>query len=106
MNSTKLNNPLINLRLKRERDVSMHLGFREELRELLKAKETTMSRVFVRGRYGGGVEEILRIHEEGFLCSLVEGLLSVRARAVCEKLDDRSRLADEERSGEVFREGE
>lgn len=69
----------------RERDVSMHLGFKEELRELLRGKEeTTVPRVFVRGRYVGGAEEVLRIHEEGSLCSLVEGLPRARAGAVCD----------------------
>ncbi|RWR89574.1 Electron transporter [Cinnamomum micranthum f. kanehirae] len=69
----------------RERDVSMHLGFREELKELLKGKEEmTVPRVFVKGRYVGGAEEVLRIHEEGCLGLLVEGLPRVRAGAVCD----------------------
>lgn len=68
----------------RERDVSMHLGFRQELQELLKGKtETTVPRVFVKGRYIGGVDEVMRIHEEGGLGKLVEGLPRRRAGAVC-----------------------
>ncbi|CAI9093359.1 OLC1v1028845C1 [Oldenlandia corymbosa var. corymbosa] len=50
-----------------ERDISMDRGFREELRELLKVKgekELVPPRVFVKGRYVGGAEEVLRLAEE------------------------------------------
>ncbi|XP_042519625.1 uncharacterized protein At3g28850-like [Macadamia integrifolia] len=68
-----------------ERDVSMDRGFREELRELMNGKdiaETVPPRVFVKGRYIGGAREVLRIHEEGFLVQVLEGL--PRAGALCE----------------------
>ncbi|KAJ4954004.1 hypothetical protein NE237_030836 [Protea cynaroides] len=71
-----------------ERDISMDRGFREELRELMNGKEsaaTVPPRVFVNGRYIGGAEEILRIHEEGCLGQLVEGLpKAARVGALCE----------------------
>ncbi|XP_077246201.1 glutaredoxin family protein [Tasmannia lanceolata] len=68
-----------------ERDVSMDLGFREELRDLMKGKEgLIVPRVFVRGRYIGGAEEVLRIHKEGGLFQLIEGLPKSRTGEVCD----------------------
>ncbi|XP_042477736.1 uncharacterized protein At5g39865-like [Macadamia integrifolia] len=71
-----------------ERDVSMDRGFREELRELMNGKDCTASvlpRVFVKGRYVGGAEEVLRIHEEGCLGQLLEGLpMAARVGDQCE----------------------
>ncbi|XP_010267402.1 PREDICTED: uncharacterized protein At3g28850 [Nelumbo nucifera] len=70
-----------------ERDVSMDRGFRDELRELLKGKESgaiVPPRVFVNGRYIGGAEEVLRLHEEGCLAQLLEGLPKATVGAVCE----------------------
>lgn len=61
----------------RERDVSMDSGFREELRELTKGIGVVgpaVPRLFVKGRYIGGVEEVMKIHEEGGLAELLEGL--------------------------------
>lgn len=58
-----------------ERDVSMHYVFREELREL--AEEVGCSgglpRVFVKGKYIGGAEEIRQLNEDGKLEKLVQG---------------------------------
>ncbi|XP_077247501.1 uncharacterized protein At5g39865-like [Tasmannia lanceolata] len=68
-----------------ERDVSMDSGFREELRELMNGKVgARVPRVFVRGRDIGGAEEVLRIHEEGGLSQLVEGLPKCRIGVVCD----------------------
>ncbi|XP_020577889.1 uncharacterized protein At5g39865-like, partial [Phalaenopsis equestris] len=66
-----------------ERDVSMDLGFREELRGLMAGK-VDLPKVFVRGRYIGGAEQVLRIHEEGGLGVLVEGLPKVRHGGACD----------------------
>ncbi|KAJ6753161.1 GLUTAREDOXIN DOMAIN-CONTAINING CYSTEINE-RICH PROTEIN CG12206-RELATED [Salix koriyanagi] len=64
-----------------ERDVSMHSGFKEELRELMKEEFSGggLPRVFIGGKYVGGAEEIQRMHEEGKLEKMVEG---------CEMLDE------------------
>ncbi|KAL8160953.1 hypothetical protein V2J09_012442 [Rumex salicifolius] len=63
-----------------ERDVSMHSGFKEELKELLgESFGGGLPRVFVGDNYIGGSEEIRRMHEEGKLekvlerCEFVEG---------------------------------
>ncbi|RLN08458.1 hypothetical protein C2845_PM11G11530 [Panicum miliaceum] len=58
----------------RERDVSMDRGFREELRQLLSPAACSLPRLFVRGRHVGGVEEVLRLDEQGLLAPLLEGL--------------------------------
>ncbi|KMZ70289.1 Glutaredoxin family protein [Zostera marina] len=65
----------------KERDVSMDIGFREELRELMKGSPhgCTVPRLFVRGMYIGGVEEVMKIHEEGTLGNIFEGLPKVRS---------------------------
>lgn len=70
-----------------ERDISMDQGFREELRELMKGKdrsELVPPRVFVKGRYVGGADEVLKTMEDGSLGQLLEGLPKSKAGYVCE----------------------
>ncbi|KAI3469198.1 hypothetical protein Pfo_025861 [Paulownia fortunei] len=70
-----------------ERDISMDRGFRDELRELMKGKgsnELIPPRLFVKGRYIGGIEEVMKIVEEGFVGKLLEGLPKLRGGYVCE----------------------
>ncbi|MED6194526.1 hypothetical protein PIB30_029433 [Stylosanthes scabra] len=72
-----------------ERDVSMDSGFKQELRDLLKGKEreeTLPPRVFVKGFYVGGAEELLRAAEEGLLAELLQGV--PRKKKVCEGCGD------------------
>ncbi|XP_059283876.1 uncharacterized protein At3g28850-like [Lycium ferocissimum] len=64
-----------------ERDVSMHSGFKEELKELM-GKEYAgggLPRVFLGKKYIGGADEIRRINEDGNLEKLVEN---------CERIED------------------
>lgn len=49
-----------------ERDVSLHGEFLSELKELL-GEGTSVPRVFVKGRYVGGVEELVELDESGRL---------------------------------------
>ncbi|GFP84409.1 uncharacterized protein at5g39865 [Phtheirospermum japonicum] len=70
-----------------ERDISMDRGFRDELRELLSCKgseELIPPRLFVKGRYLGGVEEVMAIVEEGVIGKLFLGLPKSRGGYVCE----------------------
>lgn len=70
-----------------ERDISMDRGFRDELWELMKGKdkqELVPPRVFVKGRYVGGADEVLKIVEDGYLGQLVEGLPKSKPGYVCE----------------------
>eukprot|EP01018_Ginkgo_biloba_P010756 Gb_30869 [translate_table: standard] len=56
-----------------ERDVSMHLQFRNELEELM-GRPVTVPRLFIKGRYIGAAGEVLLLHEEGKLGELLEGI--------------------------------
>ena len=62
-------------------DVSMHSGFKEELKELLGDGHGGLGlpRVFLGGNYIGGAEEIQRLHEDGKLEKLL---------GCCEKIED------------------
>lgn len=68
-----------------ERDISMDRGFRDELRELMKGKgkgkgSSIPPRLFVDGRYVGGVEEVMKIVEQqGSIAKLLQlqGLLPI-----------------------------
>lgn len=76
-----------------ERDISMDRGFRDELKQLFAAplKKDAVVRppcLFIKGRYIGGAEEVLKIHEEGGLVELLQGLPRVEAGAVCEGCGD------------------
>ncbi|XP_076894952.1 uncharacterized protein At3g28850-like [Bidens hawaiensis] len=70
-----------------ERDISMDSGFREELRYLMKGKdckELVPPRVFVKGRYVGGVDAMVKAMEDGSLDHLLEGLPKSKNGYVCE----------------------
>lgn len=58
-----------------ERDVSMHSGFKDELKELLGEGWTnagTLPKVFIGSKYIGGADEIRRMNEEGQLEKALE----------------------------------
>ncbi|KAF7149045.1 hypothetical protein RHSIM_Rhsim03G0094300 [Rhododendron simsii] len=56
-----------------ERDISMHSVFREELWMTLGGK-IVPPRLFIKGRYIGGAEVVLTLHEQGKLRPLFEGV--------------------------------
>ncbi|KAJ6843883.1 uncharacterized protein M6B38_116850 [Iris pallida] len=65
-----------------ERDVSMHWGFRDELREILGAGfGGSLPRAFANGRYLGGAEEVRRMHEDGELAAALEECDAAEAKA-------------------------
>ncbi|KAF4354061.1 hypothetical protein F8388_002461 [Cannabis sativa] len=66
-----------------ERDVSMHLEFREELRMMLDGKAVP-PKLFIRGRYIGGAEEVLGLHEQGKLRPLFKTVPIDRSDGPCE----------------------
>lgn len=55
------------------RDVSMHMEFREELWRILGGR-VVPPRLFIRGRHIGGADEVVRLHEQGKLRKLLEGI--------------------------------
>uniref|UniRef100_A0A803MJX3 Glutaredoxin domain-containing protein n=1 Tax=Chenopodium quinoa TaxID=63459 RepID=A0A803MJX3_CHEQI len=56
-----------------ERDVSMHLKFRDELWEVLEDR-VLPPRLFIKGRYIGGADEVLMLHEAGMLKKMLQGI--------------------------------
>ncbi|XP_030450121.1 uncharacterized protein At5g39865-like [Syzygium oleosum] len=66
-----------------ERDVSMHTEFKEELWDILGGKPVP-PRVFIKGRYIGGAEQVLGLHEQGKLKKLLEGVPIDRSTGPCE----------------------
>jgi glutaredoxin domain-containing cysteine-rich protein 1 len=66
-----------------ERDVSMHAEFRQELRELVDGL-VIVPRVFIKGRYVGGLDEVRRLHEDGKLGELLQDLPMVHFRKPCD----------------------
>ncbi|KAL3844647.1 hypothetical protein ACJIZ3_002050 [Penstemon smallii] len=79
-----------------ERDVSMHSGFKEELKELLGEGFGAggLPRVFIGRTYIGGADEIRRLNEEGKLekmvenCELIDGNGGGGNGNVCEACGD------------------
>ncbi|KAK4755216.1 hypothetical protein SAY87_008973 [Trapa incisa] len=57
-----------------ERDISMDSGLKEELRGLMGKKEVRVPAVFVKGRMIGGVEEVMKLEEDGKLGVLFDGM--------------------------------
>ncbi|MQL69520.1 hypothetical protein Taro_001813 [Colocasia esculenta] len=56
-----------------ERDVSLHGEYLRELRELV-GEEATVPRLFVKGRYVGGIDEVVEMNETGrLMLRLVRG---------------------------------
>ncbi|KAJ0966340.1 hypothetical protein J5N97_027478 [Dioscorea zingiberensis] len=56
-----------------ERDVSMHMEFREELWMVLGGRAIP-PKLFIKGRYIGGADEVQGLHEQGKLRTLLKGL--------------------------------
>lgn len=72
-----------------ERDVWMHLKFREELTELLGHRRLPVPRLFIKGRYIGGAEEVKQLHEDGILVRLIKDLPTFGMfRKVCDGCAD------------------
>ncbi|KAI5081405.1 hypothetical protein GOP47_0004588 [Adiantum capillus-veneris] len=74
-----------------ERDVWMHSEFKSELSDVLNGLFMGMPRVpqlFVKGRYVGGAETVMRLHEEGVLSCLMEGLAMCFIHSVCSGCGD------------------
>lgn len=56
-----------------ERDVSLHMEFRDELWRLLRGRAIP-PKLFVKGRCIGGADEVVTLHEQGKLKKLLEGV--------------------------------
>ncbi|KAK9156907.1 hypothetical protein Scep_003481 [Stephania cephalantha] len=68
-----------------ERDVSMHLEFREELWRILGGGRVVPPRLFIRGRYIGGADEVVGLHEQGKLLQLFRGIPRHQSTSPCKE---------------------
>ncbi|KAK9170260.1 hypothetical protein Syun_002400 [Stephania yunnanensis] len=68
-----------------ERDVSMHLEFREELWRVLGGGRVVPPRLFIRGRYIGGADEVVGLHEQGKLLQLFRGIPRHHSTSPCKE---------------------
>lgn len=66
-----------------ERDVSMHSEYRDEMWRILGGK-VLPPRLFIKGRYIGGAEEVIGLHEQGKLKPLIAGIPIDDGRKCCE----------------------
>ncbi|KAH7445989.1 hypothetical protein KP509_01G031400 [Ceratopteris richardii] len=72
-----------------ERDVWMHCKFKEELADLLGEWAFPVPRLFIKGRYIGGIEEVEQLNDDGVLTKLVEDLPKLgKSRKTCEGCAD------------------
>ncbi|CAI9273217.1 unnamed protein product [Lactuca saligna] len=69
--------------LYQERDLSMHLDFRDELWRIL-GRKVAPPRLFINGRYIGGAEEVLRLHEQGKFRPLLAEIPLKTSEGPCE----------------------
>lgn len=68
-----------------ERDVSMHMEFKDEMWRVLDGKVKPLPpRLFIKGRYIGGAEEVLVLHEQGKLRPLFHGVPTDQSNGACE----------------------
>ncbi|KAF7818870.1 Thioredoxin-like fold [Senna tora] len=65
-----------------ERDMSLHLEYREELWKILGGK-VIPPKLFIKGRYIGGADEVVGLHEMGRLGKLLEGISNDFADRPC-----------------------
>ncbi|CAN8237142.1 unnamed protein product [Cochlearia groenlandica] len=66
----------------KERDVSMDLGFREEMWSLL-GEKVTSPRLFIKGRYIGGADEVVALNENGKFKKLLQGIQRIDSPCEC-----------------------
>ncbi|KAL6988136.1 hypothetical protein U1Q18_013884 [Sarracenia purpurea var. burkii] len=65
-----------------ERDVSMHMEFREELWRVLGGR-IVPPRLFIGGRHIGGADEVVGLHEQGRLRKLLRGMPLKQSNSPC-----------------------
>jgi len=65
-----------------ERDVSLDLEYRQELWNIL-GEKVIPPKLFIKGRYIGGAEEVFGLHEMGWLGKILEGTPTVSSDCLC-----------------------
>lgn len=71
-----------------ERDISMDSEYRKELQRALGGKVVSLPKVFIRGKYVGGAEEVKQLNEVGELGKFLEGFPVRDPGFVCEGCGD------------------
>ncbi|XP_058204527.1 uncharacterized protein At5g39865 [Rhododendron vialii] len=71
-----------------ERDISMDSAYRKELQSVLGGKAMSLPRVFIGGKYIGGVDEIKQLHECGELGKILDGFPVRDLGYACESCGD------------------
>ncbi|XP_010273192.1 PREDICTED: uncharacterized protein At5g39865-like [Nelumbo nucifera] len=71
-----------------ERDISMDSAYRKELQSVLGEKTVSLPKVFIRGKYIGGADEIRQLHEVGELAKLFKGFPVREPGFVCGSCGD------------------
>ncbi|KAH0861442.1 hypothetical protein HID58_089703 [Brassica napus] len=66
----------------KERDVSVDSEYRDEMWRLL-GRKVTSPRLFIRGRYIGGADEVVALNENGKLKKLLQGISRVHSPCEC-----------------------
>ena len=88
----------------KERDVSVDSEYRDEMWRLL-GRKVTSPRLFIRGRYIGGADEVVALNENGKLKKLLQGISRVHSPCecclnerflICSSCNGSSRLIDDE----------
>ncbi|PHT60749.1 hypothetical protein CQW23_03112 [Capsicum baccatum] len=66
-----------------ERDVSLHIAYRDELWRILGGIRVVPPRLFVKGRHIGGADEVVGLHEQGILKKLLHGIPLISSKFPC-----------------------
>ncbi|XP_057809123.1 uncharacterized protein At5g39865-like [Salvia miltiorrhiza] len=65
-----------------ERDVSMHMEYRDELWRILGGR-VVPPKLFIRGSYVGGADEVVGLHDSGMLRAMLHGIPLAPAAPPC-----------------------
>ncbi|MCD7451530.1 hypothetical protein HAX54_012516 [Datura stramonium] len=65
-----------------ERDVSIHIEYRDELWRILGGR-IVPPRLFIKGRHIGGADEVVGLHEQGILKKLLHGIPLISSNLPC-----------------------
>eukprot|EP00243_Klebsormidium_subtile_P008414 TRINITY_DN3986_c0_g1_i1.p1 TRINITY_DN3986_c0_g1~~TRINITY_DN3986_c0_g1_i1.p1 ORF type:complete len:490 (+),score=96.35 TRINITY_DN3986_c0_g1_i1:229-1698(+) len=67
-----------------ERDISIHLPYRQELRDLMGGRLVSVPQVFIRGKHIGGLQEVRFLTDEKKMHELLVGMPRIKVTEECE----------------------
>ncbi|GAA0159132.1 oxidoreductase [Lithospermum erythrorhizon] len=71
-----------------ERDISMHIAYKNELLNVLGEKSVTFPQVFIKGKHIGGVDLIRQLHESGELVKMLKDMPVKTIMKACDECGD------------------